>query len=74
MMLAGIFIAYTGWLILDPLVSLVINLVIIAATWEPQRQSITMSLCAVPDTIDIAEIVRLLESTPEVESVHDLHV
>ena len=73
-MLAGIFIAYTGWLILDPLVSLVINLVIIAATWEPQRQRITMSLCAVPDTIDIAEIVRLLESTPEVESVHDLHV
>jgi cobalt-zinc-cadmium efflux system protein len=73
-MLSGLVIIYTGWVILDPGVSLAINLVIVAATWGLLRQSVSMSLSAVPDAIDIAEITRYLESQPGVESVHDLHV
>lgn len=45
---AGLVILLTGWLWLDPVVSLVINAVIVWGTWGLLRDSVTMSLAAVP--------------------------
>ena len=45
---AGLVILLTGWLWLDPLVSLAINAVIVWGTWGLLRDSVGMSMAAVP--------------------------
>lgn len=70
---AGI-ILLTGWLWLDPAVSLVIAIVIIAATWRLLRQSLDMALAAVPAGIDATAVRRHLGRIAGVAAVHDLHI
>lgn len=72
--LAGIAILATGWTWIDPLVSLVIVAVIVAGTWGLLRDSVILSLAAVPPGIDPAAVRRCLAERPGVAEVHDLHV
>jgi cobalt-zinc-cadmium efflux system protein len=71
---AGLGIIYTGWPWLDPVVSLVISVVIVAGAWGLLRDSVRMSLDAVPDGIDMAEVRGYLSALAGVKEVHDLHV
>jgi cobalt-zinc-cadmium efflux system protein len=71
---AGLVILVTGWLWLDPIVSLAINAVIVWGTWGLLRDSVGMSMAAVPPQIDPAAVRSLLERSPDVASLHDLHI
>lgn len=71
---AAIVILYTGWMWLDPLISLVIVGLIVAGTWGLLRDSIKLSLSAVPQNIDIEAVRTYLLQLPGVQSIHDLHV
>jgi cobalt-zinc-cadmium efflux system protein len=71
---AALAILWTGWLWLDPVVSLAINAVVVYGTWSLLRDSVTMSLAAVPAGIDPAAVRRHLESRPGVSALHDLHI
>jgi cobalt-zinc-cadmium efflux system protein len=71
---AGIVISFTGWLWLDPAVSLVLVGVIVAGTWGLLRDSVNLSLDAVPSGIDVAEVREYLARLPAVVDVHHLHV
>lgn len=71
---AGVAILYTGWLWLDPLTSLVIVAVIVWGTGSLLRESIAMSLAAVPVGIDRAAVHAYLAVLPGVSDVHDLHI
>ena len=72
--LAGLGILYSGWLWLDPIVSLIISAVIIGGTWGLLRDSVRLSLDAVPAGIDIDKVELHLASLAGVTEVHDLHV
>jgi cobalt-zinc-cadmium efflux system protein len=71
---AGLVILLTGWLWLDPLTSLAVNLVIVWGTWGLMRDSLGMSMAAVPSGVDPAKVRDYLASRPGVATVHDLHV
>jgi cobalt-zinc-cadmium efflux system protein len=71
---AGIVILATGWLWIDPAVSLAIAAVIVWGTWGLLRDAVAMSLAAVPPGIDAAAIRDYLEALPGVERIHDLHI
>ena len=71
---AGLVIMMTGWLWLDPVVSLVIVAVILWSTWGLLRGSIDLSLNAVPEGIDAKAVRAFLEKLPGVSEVHDLHI
>lgn len=71
---AGIVIGATGWLVLDPVISLVIVVVIGIGTWGLLRDSVDLALDAVPKGIDPDEIRRFLEELPGVAGMHDLHI
>jgi cobalt-zinc-cadmium efflux system protein len=71
---AGVAILFTGWLWLDPAVSLAIVAVVVWGTWGLLRESLAMSLAAVPRGIDPQLVLRFLEQFPAVASVHDLHI
>jgi cobalt-zinc-cadmium efflux system protein len=71
---AGAVIAHTGWLWLDPTVSLLIVAVITSGTWGLLRKSVAMALDAVPEGIDPAAVKACLAELPGVAAVHDLHI
>jgi cobalt-zinc-cadmium efflux system protein len=71
---AGAAILATGWTWLDPAVSLVIAVIILFGTWGLLKESLDLSLDAVPVGIDAAEVRACLAALPGVTAVHDLHV
>jgi cobalt-zinc-cadmium efflux system protein len=71
---AGLVIALTGWLWVDPLVSLAVNAIIVLGTWGLLTDSLGMSMAAVPDRIDPAKVRAFLERQPGVVAIHDLHI
>ncbi len=71
---AGGLILLTGWLWIDPAVSLAVNLAIVAGTWGLLREGVTLSLQAVPPGIDAAAVRRMLLDRPGVAALHDLHI
>lgn len=71
---AGSVIIVTGWLWLDPLMSIVVVFVIIAGTWDLLRDSLNLALDAVPEGIDLGKIEKYLTSLPTALSIHDLHI
>jgi cobalt-zinc-cadmium efflux system protein len=72
--IAALAILFTGWVWLDPLMSLVISIVIVWGTWGLLRESVMMSLDAVPPSIDPAKVSAFLKSRPGVTDIHDLHI
>jgi cobalt-zinc-cadmium efflux system protein len=71
---AGIALVATDWRWLDPLTSLVIAVVIVVGTWSLLRESLALTLDAVPAHIEIDAVRRFLCERPGVVGVHDLHV
>jgi cobalt-zinc-cadmium efflux system protein len=71
---AGIAIALTGWLWLDPVVSLVVSAVIVVGTWSLMKSAIGLALDAVPEGIDATAVRAHLLGTPGVTGLHDLHI
>ena len=71
---AGIVIWATGFGWIDPLVSLVIAALIFWQTWGLLRETVEMSLAAVPRAIDYDAVTEALEALPGVARVHDLHI
>lgn len=72
--IAGILMLMTGWLWLDPLTSLLICAVIIWGTWSLLRDSLAMSVAAVPSGIDPVAVRTYLCERPGVAGIHDLHI
>ena len=71
---AGVAIWLTGAAWIDPLVSLVIAVVIFWQTWGLLRETVEMSLAAVPRGIDYDRVKDALAALPGVEAIHDLHI
>lgn len=71
---AGIAIIITGWIWLDPVISLFIVVAILVGTWQLLRDSIDLSIDAVPQGIDIIHIQNYLKGLENVTDIHDLHV
>ncbi|MEE8612336.1 MAG: cation diffusion facilitator family transporter [Sphingomonas aquatilis] len=72
--LAGLAIWATGLGWIDPIVSLVIAALIFWQTWGLLRETVEMSLSAVPRHIDYDAVTAALAALPGVARVHDLHI
>ncbi|MDE6006209.1 MAG: cation diffusion facilitator family transporter [Muribaculaceae bacterium] len=71
---AGIIISVTGFVLIDPIISLVIAAVILVSTWHMLRESLTLSIDGVPEEIDVDRLKTDIEGLPYVKSVHHIHV
>ena len=71
---AGVAIALTGLLWLDPAVSLVVSAVIIYGTWDLVRRALHLALDAVPEGVDADAVRAHLLAVPGVAAIHDLHI
>jgi cobalt-zinc-cadmium efflux system protein len=72
--IAGLLITLTGWVWIDPAISLVIVVVITIGTWGLLRDSFLMSVDAVPKNINLKEVENHLKKIPGVKEIHDLHI
>ena len=70
----GLVILLTGWLAVDPLISLGICLLIATGAVRIGREAIHVLLEGTPAGLDLAAVERALLEAEEVRSVHDLHV
>lgn len=71
---AGLAMLLTGWLWLDPVVSIAICAVIIYGTWGLLRESAGLAMHGVPRAIDPDRVRRHLQGLQGVAAVHDLHI
>ncbi|WP_297513598.1 cation diffusion facilitator family transporter [uncultured Caulobacter sp.] len=71
---AAFAMSLTGWLWLDPVVSLAIIIVIVLGTWGLLRDSLDMALDAAPRNVDPGKVRAWLAARPGVTEVHDLHI
>ncbi len=71
---AAFVMGLTGWLWLDPVVSLGIVAVIAVGTWGLFQESLNLALDAVPASVDREGVERYLAAVPGVTAIHDLHI
>lgn len=72
--IAGAAVFFTGWLWLDPAVTLALAAVILVGTWRLTRDALQLAVQAVPQAIEIGQVREYLARLPGVTEVHDLHV
>ena len=71
---AGAVIYFTGWMPIDPILSIAVSLLILRSTWNLLSQSTHLLMQGVPDGIDLNQVGEQLAATPGIVEVHDLHV
>jgi len=71
---AGLCIAFFGWMWVDPLASIAISVLILFAAWHLLREGVDVLMEAAPAHLDVDEIRAALLGQPGAEAVHDLHV
>ncbi len=71
---AGFIIGKTGFVWIDPVVSLIICAIIIWGTWCLLKDSVKLALNAVPESINSKEIYDYFRLLSGVSQVHDLHI
>jgi cobalt-zinc-cadmium efflux system protein len=70
----AIAIRYTGWQIVDPLLSIFIGVLIVWTAWDIVRESLNILLEGLPRGINLQEVVSEMRSVEGVLGVHDLHI
>jgi cobalt-zinc-cadmium efflux system protein len=71
---AGTVILLTGWLYIDPLLSLAIAVLIAFGAWRIVRETVNLLLEGTPREIDLAAVTAEITGTELVSGMHDLHV
>lgn len=72
--IAGAVIYATGWVRIDPLLSIFVSMLILRSTWSILHESYHFLMEGVPHHIDYLQVGEDLARIAGVLSVHDLHV
>ena len=73
-LVAALVIVLTGWERVDPIVSILIAVLIVASAWTILRDSTAILMEETPSGIDADEVARAIVEVDGVASVHDLQV
>ena len=73
-MIGGIVIYFTHLYWIDPVISIIIVLVILIGTWSLLKESLALTLDAVPKDINIKEIKTSAEEMQGIKDLHHIHV
>jgi cobalt-zinc-cadmium efflux system protein len=71
---AAAVILWTGWMPIDPLLSVLVALLVLRSAWYVVRRSAHILLEGAPDWLDVEALRRdLAAAVPEVEDIHHVH-
>jgi cobalt-zinc-cadmium efflux system protein len=71
---AGLVIWWTGWMIFDPLMSIIIAGVLFFGSGRLLKSGIHILMEGVPEGLHLSEIGQAMAAVPGVREIHDLHV
>ena len=72
---AAVVIIYTGWMAIDPILSVAVAILILKSAWVLVKRSAHVLLEGAPEWMDTDEMQDgLIEQIPEVVSIHHVHV
>lgn len=72
--IAGLVIYFTGWNLVDPILSVLVGVILIPSTVSLIKRSIHILSEGVPEEISFEAVGKDLEEINNVEHVHDLHI
>lgn len=72
--IAGIIIIYTHATWIDPVISLIIMIILIYSTWGLLKESLKLSLDAVPQSIQLDDVKKEVLKTSGIKSIHHIHI
>lgn len=72
--IGGLIIHFTGWYIIDPILSIMIGLIILKGAYGVVMETANVLLEAVPGHVNLEELIRQIEAMEGVESFHDVHL
>ena len=72
---AAIVIIYTGWMQIDPILSIAVAILILKSAWALVKRSAHVLLEGAPEWLDFDEMNdKIVAGIPEVTSIHHVHV
>src|SRR4030066_654528 len=72
--IAGLIIYFTNWVVVDPIASVVISIMILIWSAGLIYESVHVLLESFPKGIKVDEVERLIRAVPMVKDVHDIHI
>jgi cobalt-zinc-cadmium efflux system protein len=73
-LIGGAIIRWTGWLQIDPLLSIVIAALIVWTAWDIIKESLNILLEGLPRGLELGEVQSAMCCVKGVLDVHDLHI
>jgi len=71
---AGVIILLTGWLWVDPLISVLIGILILFSSGRVLRESIHILNEGMPKGMTVTDVETAMQTIPGISTIHDLHV
>jgi cobalt-zinc-cadmium efflux system protein len=72
--IAGLLIAATGWLAIDPLLSIAIAGLIAWSAWRVLSAAVDILMESTPPDLEAGSVVGAVKRVPGVRDLHDLHI
>jgi len=73
--IAAVVIIYSGWMAIDPILSIAVAMLILKSAWSLVRRSAHVLLEGAPDWLDVPAMQeRIIAQVPQVAGVHHVHV
>jgi cobalt-zinc-cadmium efflux system protein len=74
-LIGGVLIRFTGWYVIDPILSIVVSGLVIWGTWSVFRESTSILIDSTPHDVSFDTVRRfILDFDPQIAGVHDLHI
>ncbi len=73
-LIAGIVIIFTGWHLIDPIVSIIIGLIVIHGAYGILKEALDIFMLAVSEGVDIDDVIKEIKKIPQVKGAHDIHI
>lgn len=73
-LLAGAVIYFTGWMPIDPILSIFISVLILVSTVRLLREVLHVLMEGVPHHIELDKVQARLSAIPKVHEIHSIHV
>jgi cobalt-zinc-cadmium efflux system protein len=73
--IAAIVIISSGWMPIDPILSVLVAVLILRSAWQLVRRSAHILLEGAPEWLNVKDMqARIVTKVPEVDSIHHVHV
>ena len=71
--ISGVIVIWTGWVLIDPILSLGIGLLVVVSSWRLVLKSVNVLMGGVPENLDPYALCADIEDVPGVTLIHDVH-